>query len=32
MTKSELAYAEIEKLVKGFKALPATQRKGMNET
>jgi type I restriction-modification system DNA methylase subunit len=31
MTTPELAYAEIEKLVKGFKALPAAQRKSMNE-
>ena len=31
MTTSELAYAEIEKLVKGFKALSASQRKSMSE-
>ena len=31
MTTPELAYADIEKLIKGFKALPAAQRKSMNE-
>src|SRR6266498_3245193 len=31
MTTQELAYAEIEKLVKNFKGMPASQRKGMNE-
>src|SRR6266498_950030 len=31
MTTQELAYTEIEKLVKNFKGMPATQRKGMNE-
>jgi len=31
MLTSELAYADIEKLVKGFKALPAAQRKSLNE-
>src|SRR6266545_8205760 len=31
MTTQELAYTEIEKLVKNFKGMPASQRKGMNE-
>jgi hypothetical protein len=31
MTTQELAYTEIERLVKSFKSLPASQRKGMNE-
>ena len=31
MTSSENTYAEIENLVKGFKALSPAQRKGMNE-
>lgn len=31
MTTPEFACAEIEKLVKGFKSLPAAQRKSMNE-
>ena len=31
MTAQEMAYVEVEKLVKGFKALPAAQRKSMKE-
>ena len=31
MTTPETAYTEIEKLVQGFKSLPAMQRKNMNE-
>jgi len=31
MTTFELAYAEIEKLVKGFEARPAAQLKSMSE-
>src|SRR5215211_3632502 len=31
MTTQELAYTEIESLVKSFKSMPASQRKGMNE-
>jgi len=31
MTTQEMAYAEVEELVKGFKTLPAAQRKSMNE-
>ncbi len=31
MTIQEFAYAEIEKLVKNFKSMPASQRKGLNE-
>jgi hypothetical protein len=31
MTEQELAYTEIERLVKSFKGMPAPQRKGMNE-
>ncbi|MBN2116648.1 MAG: N-6 DNA methylase [Anaerolineales bacterium] len=31
MTTQELAYTEVEKLVKGFRSLSAPQRKGMNE-
>ncbi|OGN74885.1 MAG: hypothetical protein A2X25_00975 [Chloroflexi bacterium GWB2_49_20] len=31
MTDQELAYVEIEKLVRNFKKIPAAQRKGMNE-
>lgn len=31
MTNQELAYTEIEKLIKNFKNIPAAQRKGMNE-
>ncbi len=31
MTTQELAYAEIERLVKNFKNMPGTQRKGLNE-
>ena len=31
MTTQELAYTEIEKLVKSFKSLPGPQRRGMNE-
>jgi predicted type IV restriction endonuclease len=31
MTDQELAYTEIERLVKSFKDMPASQRKGMNE-
>lgn len=31
MTTQDLAYTEIEKLVKNFKNIPASQRKGMNE-
>jgi len=30
-TTQETAYAEIERLVKSFKAMPAAQRKGMND-
>src|SRR5215211_6842066 len=30
MTTQELAYTEIEKLVKNFKEMPASQRKGLN--
>ena len=31
MTTQELAYAEVERLIKNFKSMPASQRKGMNE-
>ncbi len=31
MTTQELAYSEIERLVKSFKDMPAAQRKGLNE-
>ena len=31
MTAQELAYTEIERLVKNFKEMPAAQRKGLNE-
>lgn len=31
MTTPEIAYAKVEGLVKRFKAMPAAQRKGMNE-
>jgi hypothetical protein len=31
MTSRELAYSEIERLVKNFKGMPAAQRKGLNE-
>ena len=31
MTTQELAYTEVEQLVKSFKNMPALQRKGMNE-
>lgn len=31
MTDQEIAYSEIERLVKDFKDMPASQRKGMNE-
>lgn len=31
MTTQELAYTEIERLVKSFKDMPAAQRKGLNE-
>lgn len=31
MTTQETAYAEIERLVKSFKDMPAAQRKGLNE-
>ena len=31
MTSQEPAYSEIERLVKSFKAMPAAQRKGLNE-
>lgn len=31
MTNQETAYNEIERLIKDFKSLPASQRKGMNE-
>jgi len=31
MTTQELAYTEIERLVKSFKSMPASQRRGMNE-
>ena len=31
MTSQELAYSEIEKLLKNFKGMTATQRKGLNE-
>ena len=31
MISQELAYSEIEKLIKSFKDMPASQRKGLNE-
>ena len=31
MTAQDTAYTEIERLVKSFKAMPAAQRKGLNE-
>ena len=31
MTPTNLAYTEIERLVKNFKNIPASQRRGMNE-
>src|SRR5215207_22983 len=31
MTNQELAFSEIERLVKSFKSMPASQRKGLNE-
>ncbi len=31
MTTQELAYTEVEKLVKSFNSLSTSQRKGMNE-
>lgn len=31
MTTPELAYSQVEELIKRFKALPTAQRKGMNE-
>jgi len=31
MTNQELAFSEIERLVKSFKDMPAAQRKGLNE-
>lgn len=31
MTTQELAYTEIERLVKSFKGMPASQRRGLNE-
>ena len=31
MTSQEVAYTEIERLVKSFKDMPAAQRKGLNE-
>jgi hypothetical protein len=31
MTNQEAAYSEIERLVKNFKNMPASQRRGLNE-
>ena len=31
MATQEFAYSEIEKLVRNFKEMPASQRKGLNE-